>query len=266
MRGDHFPQDPLTVAEAPTLGSIQVFPRKPAVATLADVWRAAEIPSSGNVEVRPMRLEDYAALRALQREAAPWLPVPTLRQVESRRLAFPAGQLVAQSDGRVVGVLGCLVVPWDHRSEVSHASLTGEGFFTTHDASAGTLYLAEMFVEDGKRTSAISRALFQAGRRLCRRMNLRRMTTTTRLEGYAPGDERDSPERYAMRVVWGDAPDAAMRLPMSLGFQYCGILNRFMPEDAASGGHAALFAWLNPIYAPPRPPACAQSERPRRCA
>jgi hypothetical protein len=53
---------------------------------------------------------------------------------------------------------------------------------------------------------------------------------------------------------------------MSMGFQYCGILRDFVPEDVASGGHAALFAWLNPIYAPPRPPACAQSERPRKCA
>jgi GNAT superfamily N-acetyltransferase len=266
MRGDHFPQDRLTVAETPTVGSIQAFPRKPAVANLADVWRAASLPSSGNVEVREMRLEDYAALRALQREAAPWLAVPTLRQVESRRHAFAEGQLVAQWDGRLVGVVASLVVPWDHRPEAIHASLTGEGFFTTHDAAAGTLYLAEMFVEGGRRSSAIARALFQAGRRLCRRRNLRRMATATRLEGHDPGLGSDSPERHAMRVVWGDTPDAAMRLPMSLGFQYCGILRDFFPEDSGSGGHAALFAWLNPTYAPPRPPACALSERPRKCA
>lgn len=209
-----------------------------------------------------MRLEDYAALRALLRQAEPWQEAPTLRQVESRRQAFAEGQLVAVCDGRVAGVSASLVVPWDPGAGATRASLTGDGYFTPHDAGATTLYAAQMAVEEGKRSVAVARALFQAGRRLCRRMNLRRMTTTTRLEGYAGG----TPENYAMRVVWGDVADAAMRLRMSLGFEYCGILRGFMPEDTASGGHAAVFAWINPIYAPPRPPAFAQSERPRKCA
>lgn len=244
------------------MGSIQVFPRKPPVSTLADVWHTAALQSSGGVEVRPMRLEDYAALRALHRQAEPWHEAPTLRQVESRRHAFPEGQLVAVCDGRVAGIFGSLVVPWDPDAGATRSSLTGDGHFTAHDADAGTLYVAEMFIEAGKRNVAVSRALFQAGRKICRRMNLRRMTTTTRLEGYAEG----TPERYAMRVVWGDVADAAMRLRMALGFEYCGILHGFMPENSASRGHAALFAWLNPIYAPPRPPAFAQSVRPRKCA
>lgn len=245
------------------MGSIQAFPRKAAVATLADVWRTAALQSAGSVEVRRLRLEDYAALRSLHRQAEPRHEPPTLRQVESRRQAFAEGQLVAMCDGRVAGALASLVVPWDPDARASRASLTGDGYFTTHDADAGTLYAAELLVEAGKRNVAVARALFQAGRRICRRMNLRRMTTTTRLEGCADGT---APERYAMRVVWGEWPDAAMRLRMTLGFGYCGILHGFLPDDTASGGHAALFAWLNPLHAPPRPPAFAQSERPRRCA
>ena len=66
------------------MGSIQTFPRKPHVATLADVWRAAALQSGSSVEVRALRLEDYAALRALHRQAEPWHEAPTLRQVESR--------------------------------------------------------------------------------------------------------------------------------------------------------------------------------------
>lgn len=244
------------------MGSIQVFPRKPVVATLADVWRAAALQAGGSVEVRPMRLEDYAALRALHRQAEPWHEAPTLRQVESRRQAFADGQLVAVCDGRVAGTFASLVVPWDPDARATRSSLTGDACFTTHDADAGTLYAAEMFVEAGERHVAVARALFQAGRKVCRRMNLRRMTTTTRLEAYVDGP----PERYAMRVVWGDVADGPMRLRLSLGFEYCGILHGFVPEDGASGGHAALFAWLNPIYAPPRPPAFEQSMRPRKCA
>jgi GNAT superfamily N-acetyltransferase len=260
VRRDDVPQDRL-IASA-SVGSIQVFPRKPAVANLADVWRTGALQPGGSVEVRALRLEDYAAFRALHRHAEPWHEAPTLRQVESRRQVFAEGQLVAVCDGRVAGILGALVVPWDNDTQATRSVLTGEGYFTTHDPDAATLYVAEMLVEAGKRHVAVARALIQAGRRLCRRMNLRRMMNTVRLEQSAQG----APERYAMRVVTGDIADGPMRLRMSLGFDYCGILHGFMPEGAASGGHAALFAWLNPIYAPPRPPACAQSERPRKCA
>jgi hypothetical protein len=39
-----------------------------------------------------------------------------------------------------------------------------------------------------------------------------------------------------------------------------------MPEDGESAGHAALLAWLNPLHAPPQPPASIVSERRRRAA
>ena len=103
-------------------------------------------------------------------------------------------------------------------------------------------------------------------RRACRKLNLRRLVTTERLAGYADVDPSITPGRYAMKIVWGDADDAAIRLRMTMGFQFCGVLPGFQPEDRASMGNAALFAWLNPLYAPPGPPAFEQSERARRCA
>jgi hypothetical protein len=47
------------------LGSIETFPRKRTAGTLADVWRIAPLRGSGVIKVRPAKLEDYAAIRAL---------------------------------------------------------------------------------------------------------------------------------------------------------------------------------------------------------
>ena len=248
------------------MGSIQAFPRKAHASTLADVWRAA--PSTGGaLRVREARLEDFAALRAMQRQFAPHIPALTLRQLETRRHVFAPGQLAAVADGRIVGAASSLIVHWPDGGAVpSWTGLTGEGSFITHDMTASTLYGAELYVDGTRHGSSVARALLQALRRSCRKLNLRRLVTTERLAGYADADPSTTPARYAMRIVWGDVGDAAMGLRMSMGFQFCGVLPGFLPEDRASLGNAALLAWLNPLYAPPGPPAFVQSERARKCA
>ena len=257
MRRDRISQDQLTLGAI-----IEAFPPRRGAATIADVWRAAPDVGAGPVRVRTTRLEDYAAIRGLQRgsqpHAAPW----TLRQLESQIHAFPEGQLVAVSDGHVIGAAASLIVKWDEYA-VDHTwkGITGDGHFTAHDEHGLTLYAAGLVADASRRGFGIARALFQSQRRITRRRNLRRIIATARLSGYGALREAMSPELYAMRVIWGDIPDPAMRFKMGQGFQYCGILAGYLPEDAESCGYAALLAWLNPLYSPPGPPACMAPER-----
>jgi GNAT superfamily N-acetyltransferase len=239
------------------LGSIiEVFPGRRHAATLADVWRSTPVPGAAPARVRFTRLEDFAAVRALQRFASPFAPPWTLKQLESQLHAFPEGQLVAVSDGQVVGTASCLVVRWDeYAAHHTWREITGDGTFTTHDPGGRTLYCADFAAETSHHGFGVARALLQAQRRLARRLNLRRIIATARLAGLADAREAISPELYAMRVIWGDIEDPGMRFKLGQGFQYCGILHGHRPEDAESGGHAALLAWLNPMYAPPGPPA-----------
>lgn len=249
------------------MGSVEVFPRKRGMRTPTDEWRAAPIPGSGAIKVRGTRLEDYAAIRALQRAAAPYMEPWSLKQLESQLHAFPEGQMVAVCDAQVVGCAASLVVQWDdYGVEHTWKSITGDGFFTTHDPRGRTLYGADLTADASQRGYSIGRALFQARRRLCRRRNLRRIIATARLAGYRASREAMSPELYAMRVIWGDIPDPSMRFQMSQGFQFCGILGAYLPQDAESCGYAALLAWLNPLYSPSGPLAYAESERQTQCA
>lgn len=251
------------------MGSIiEVFPRgagrKP---RSSGAWRADPIPGNGPLKVRAARLEDYAAIRALQRQAHPGVAPWSLKQLESQRNAFPEGQLVAACDGEVVAAASTLVVQWDdYVLDHTWKSVTGDGYFTTHDGAGRTLYCAEAVVNIVRRGAGAARLIYQAERRLCRKLNLRRIIGAARLPGYLAVKDTMSPELYAQRVIWGDLADASLRLAMSQGFQYCGVIRDYQPDDAQSCGHAALFVWLNPLYSPTEPPANEETERPRKCA
>src|SRR5262245_54921295 len=112
------------------MGSVQTFPRRPGVSTIADVWRVAPLTESTGLRVRAMRIEDCAAIRALQRQAAPGFAPWTLQQLESHRHVFPEGQLVAESGGLIVGAMGSLVVQWDdYAVDQDWNAITGDGYF-----------------------------------------------------------------------------------------------------------------------------------------
>ena len=240
------------------MGSIQVFPQRPSAVPQTRAWRST--PAAGvALRVRDARLEDYASIRPRVKM--------TLKQFEDRRFAFPEGQQVAECEGQIVGFASSLVLKWDDYG-IDHTwkEITGDGHFTTHDASGGTLYGADLAVDPVSGGYAAARALLQARRRLCRRRNLCRVIAPVRLAGYAPLS-RDMPaERYVMRVIWGDIDDPWLRFHMSHGLQYCGVVHGYQPDDAAACGNAALLAWLNPLHSPLGPPARIQPESSRKCA
>ena len=248
------------------MGSVQQFPGRQSSGNLADVWRLAAAGSE-QARVRNTRREDYAAIRAVQRESSPHVPPWSLRQLESQVHSFPEGQFVSVADGQVRGAAASLVVGWrDYGLAHTWRALTAEGMFATHQPAGDTLYCAALVTDTSRRGFSVARALVQAQRRLCRRMNLPRIVCTSRIAGYAERADEMSPEDYARRVVWGEVEDASLRFALAQGFQFCGVVRDYMPEDAESRGHAALLAWLNPLHAPPQPPASIASERRRRVA
>ena len=109
--------------------------------------RGASVPGTGTLRVRPARLEDFAAIRALQRQAHPGIAEWTLKQLDSQRRAFPEGQFVADCGGEVVGAASTLVVKWDHfLLDQTWKHVTGDGCFGTHDMAGRTLFGAELVV------------------------------------------------------------------------------------------------------------------------
>ena len=247
------------------MGSVQIFPGRQA-GTLADVWRLAPVGAEPP-RVRNTRREDYAAIRAVQRDTTPHVPPWSLRQLEAQVHAFPQGQFLALVDGRIVGASASLVVSWEEQ-RLSHTwrSVTGDGMFSNHQPGGDTLYCAALVSDTNRRGFGAARALVHAQRRLCRRLNLARIVTTARLPGFSGHAAEMAADEYARRVVWGEIDDPALRSALAHGFQFCGVLPGYMPEDTDSHGHAALLAWLNPLHSLPQPPASIANERRRRAA
>jgi GNAT superfamily N-acetyltransferase len=244
------------------VGSIQhLFPKRRGLQAAKAGWSEATRPARGPVRVRAARREDFAIIHALFRRAAPAGGTPSVRELEARRHAFPAGQMVAERGGEVMGAASALLVDWErHASRPRWATITGEGLFTSHEDAALTLFAVDTVVDPLHRDSGIGRALCQARRQLCRRLNLQRILVTCGMPGYAPLRDMLTPERFAMRLMMGDIPDPVLGFYLAQGYQFCGVL-----RDFREGEHAALLAWLNPAFDPPRPPA-QEEGRPRKCA
>lgn len=206
------------------------------------------------VTVRQTQPQDIPALIDLQRRTypsiPPWSPEKFSKQIE----AFPQGQFVAEFDGRVVGAASALVVFWDEWAE-DHTwkEITARGTFDTHDTRGRTLYGAEVFVDGAVQGMGLGHLLYDARKRLCRDLNLKRIIACGRLPGYAAHAHAMGVEMYCKKVVWGDFNDPVLSFQLREGFRYCGVMPGYIPEDAESMGCASLIVWLNPDHDPDKP-------------
>ncbi|MDH4050673.1 MAG: GNAT family N-acetyltransferase [Rubrivivax sp.] len=203
---------------------------------------------------RQARPDDIAAVIALQRRVyptiPPWEPAKLRRQFDM----FPQGQVVAETEAGLVGYAGSLVVAWDDWAE-SHtwSEITGAGTFEHHNPAGRTLYGAEVFVGPQMRGGGVGHLLYEARRKICKAMNLKRIIACGRLPGYGQHADALSAEAYAQRVVWGDLRDPVLSFQLREGFSYCGVIEGYIPEDVESRGYASIIVWLNPSYNPAKP-------------
>ncbi len=81
------------------------------------------------------------------------------------------------------------------------------------------------------RRHGIGRSLYSARKRLCRGRdwNLRRIIAAGRLPGYHRHAHAMSANTYAMKVIWGDLEDPVLRFQMREGFQFCGVIEAYLP-------------------------------------
>lgn len=203
-----------------------------------------------------MQAEDLHRVKEIQDAVYPGIGGWRMEQLESQLRVFPQGQLVACLGNTVVGAASSLIVKWDtYGTGHSYKEVTGNGFFTTHDPTARTLYGAEVFADPRSRRQGIGRTLYKARRRLCRALNLRRIMSCGRMPNYHLVADRMPPEEYAARVIWGDLEDPVLLFQLSERFHWCGVVRDYLPSDTESCGHANIIVWLNDRYRKEQPTA-----------
>lgn len=171
------------------------------------------------------------------------------RQLVNHLKIFPEGQIVAEKKGKLVGAVASLIIASGRDPYRAHtyAGITDGGYFHNHDASGHTLYGADVYVDPDSQGSGVGAALYEARRRLCRSLNLRRILAGGRLANYADHAPKLTAEAYVEKVKSGELNDSVLSFQLREGFSVRGILRNYI-TDLRSLNHASLIEWLNPDY------------------
>jgi len=210
----------------------------------------------GAVTLREATLADIPALMELDKRCFPKMEEEGVvwreGHLRSHIGLFPEGQIVAEAAGRIAGACSSLIVDLgrDPLRPHTYAGITDGGYFHNHDPEGDTLYGASVGVDPGFRGAGIGAALYEARRRLCRRLNLRRILAGARLWNYHEHAGRMAPEEYVKQVETGKLKDLVLSFQLREGFAARGVLKQYI-TDPQSRNHACLIEWLNPDYKPP---------------
>jgi len=206
-----------------------------------------------SVTVRRMETRDFSSIAAMCEAIYPGSPTWTSAQLTSHLEIFPEGQLVAEVEGRIVGMAASLIVLWDDYSmDTNWRDFTANGTFRNHDPDHGrTLYGAEVMVHPAFQGKGIGKKLYQGRRGIVERRRLLRIRAGARLAGYHRYADRMSAERYTRRVVSGELSDPTLSFQLSQGFEVIGVAANYLRNDPESLGNAAVIEWLNPAVATP---------------
>jgi hypothetical protein len=207
--------------------------------------------TSAALTVRVATLDDVPQLVAMNHAAYPELVEENVVWDESQlRLhleRFPAGQLVADSEGTPMGAISTFVVPRTRDPLAQHTwlDITDNGTFASHDPSGDTLYLADIYVDPSAWRRRVGITLYAALRRLCVSQSLRRVVAGGRLWGYHAHADRMTPEEYVQRVARGELVDRVLGSQLKAGFAVRGILVGYL-RDPRSCDYATLLEWIAP--------------------
>lgn len=207
------------------------------------------------VKVRQTTDRDVSVLVDLNKAAYPGLALQNSvwseAHLQSHLRVFPQGQLVAEVEGRIVGAAASLVVDLGPNALRHHtwAGITDSGYFTNHDPMGDTLYGADVYVHPDARSLGVGAALYAGRRRLCRKLNKRRILSGGRLWNYGDHHDTLSPEEYAYRVAKGELKDLVLSFQLREGFVLRGVMPHYL-SDPRSLNHASLIEWLNPDFTP----------------
>lgn len=211
--------------------------------------------SKPNVKVRRATRSDIPALIKLNIAAYPVLAEDNIVWGEAHLVShlriFPQGQFVALVKGKIVGAAATLVVDMgpDELRNHTWSGVTDSGYFNNHDLDADTLYGADIYVHPDARGLGVGAALYEARRRLCRKLNKRRILAGGRLWNYKDHADKFSPQEYAERVAAGEFRDLVLSFQIREGFHLRGVMPNYL-QDPNSRNHASLIEWLNPDYQP----------------
>ncbi|GIW80199.1 MAG: hydrolase [Gemmatales bacterium] len=201
--------------------------------------------------VRPLKIEDFDDLIALQRKCFPGMQTWQREQIESQLAIFPEGQIGIEIDGRLVASSSSLIVEYDPSLKwYDWKTVSDAGYIRNHKPKGDTLYGIEIMVDPEFRGMKLSRRLYDARKELCRQKNLARIIIAGRIPGYHKHAHEMSAREYIERVVDKAIYDPVLTAQLANGFSVQGLVANYFPSDTDSCGYATYLEWKNLDYVP----------------
>ncbi len=204
------------------------------------------------ITVRPYTLADFDELLDVQREAFP-PPFPeqlwwNRDQITAHTETFPAGAMLAEYKGKVVGSATSLIVRYDGKPHTWEEVTDGGYIQRTHNPHGDSLYGIDVCVRPSFRGKGIAKALYEARKQLVVRLGLVRFLAGCRIPGLHLHIDKISVEEYVRRVTNGEIYDMVLSFMIKQGLMPLQILDNYV-EDEESLHKAVLVEWRNPnIY------------------
>ena len=200
-------------------------------------------------KVRPLTMDDYEALVAMQTKCFPGMQPWSREQIESQLQIFPEGQLCVEIDGEIAASSSSLIVNYDPSLEWHNwHAIADHGFIRNHDPKGDTLYGIEIMVNTEYRGMKLSRRLYNVRKEICRQLNLARIMIAGRIPGYRKVSESMSAREYVERVVEKELFDPVLTAQLANGFTLQGLIPEYLPADTDSCGYATYLEWRNLEY------------------
>ncbi|MBZ0112505.1 MAG: bifunctional GNAT family N-acetyltransferase/carbon-nitrogen hydrolase family protein [Thermoanaerobaculia bacterium] len=207
------------------------------------------------IKVRCATINDTERLVELNRAAYPTLAEDDVvwdrRHLESHLRSFPEGQGVIEVDGKIVASCSSLIVNFGRDPYRDHtwAGITDNGMFYNHDPFGDTLYGADVNCHPDYRGRGLAKALYNFRKKLCQRLNLKRIVLGGRLYNYHRHCDEMSAYEYARKVEAGELKDPVLGFQLKQGYTLKKVLANYLP-DPLSLNNASFLEWFNPEFKP----------------
>lgn len=202
------------------------------------------------VIVRSALKEDAIQLQELCRRSYPKIAPYSIDILRAQIENFPNGQFVAVIDGRIAGYAASIRLNGAKcLREHSWIEITGGGYGSTHEPDGEYLYGIEVMVDPEARGYKIGQRLYEARKKLCRRLNLQGIVFAGRMPLLSQRiKQTGSPEEYLRLVKERKIRDPVLSFQLRNNFEVLGIIKGYLPFDRESLGHAVHMRWSNTHY------------------
>ncbi|MGE3800596.1 MAG: GNAT family N-acetyltransferase [Candidatus Kapaibacterium sp.] len=204
-----------------------------------------------SITIRPIQLEDFDGIVALQLKIFPGMKPWKRDQIESQLRLFPEGQLCVVYEDKIIGSSSSLIIDFYEYGDVhSWGEVCENGYITNHDPEGDTLYGIEVMVDPDYRGMKIGRRLYEARKALARQLNLKRIVIGGRVPNYHEHADELTIYEYVEEVVAQRLSDPILTFQLANGFVLKRILEDYLGADGESRGYALLLEWVNLHYSP----------------